>query len=129
MKNGSGWRTDTNQNAEISIMIEDATIMTVTATTDVETATTEIGTSATAPRTMTVEGTTDGTRNNRGTIITDATTEEDIFAETSVGRQPENTTGDRYKHSCGTTGTTKDGRQQSNDFRNPSRTHRKKGVK
>ena len=85
MKNGSGWRTDTNQNAEISIMIEDATIMTVTATTDVETATTEIGTSATAPRTMTVEGTTDGTRNNRGTIITDATTEEDIFSGTSIG--------------------------------------------
>ena len=97
MKNGSGWRTDTNQNAEISIMIEDATIMTVTATTDVETATTEIGSSATTPRTTTLEGTTDGTRNYRGTRITEVTTEEDIFAKTSVERQPKNTTGDQIQ--------------------------------
>ena len=90
MKNISGGRTNTDQNAKIGIMIEDVTTMTVTVITDTEMATTEIGTSATAPRTMTVEGTTDGTRNNRGTIITDATTEEDIF----FGKQPENTTGD-----------------------------------
>ena len=71
--------------------------MTATATTDAETTTTEIGTSVTTPRTTTEEGMIVGTRNGRGTGIIDATTEEDIFAEKSVGKLPEITIGDQIQ--------------------------------
>ena len=97
MKKGFTGRTDTDQNSEIGIMIQDEMTMTMTAMADAETATTEIGSSATTPRTTTLEGTTDGTRNYRGTRITEVTTEEDIFAKTSVERQPKNTTGDQIQ--------------------------------
>ena len=94
MKNISGGRTNTDQNAKIGIMIEDVTTMTVTVITDTEMATTEIGTSATTPWTTTEEGMTNNTRNGKGTRITDATIEEDIFLGKSVGKQPEITIGD-----------------------------------
>ena len=89
-KNDSGGRTDTDKNAEIGIMIEDGMTMTETTMTNAKTTITEIDMSATTPRSTT----TDGTRHDRVTGIIDATIEEDIFAGTSIGRQPENTTGD-----------------------------------
>ena len=78
-------------------MAKDGTTMTETATAGVVTTTTEIGTSATTPWTTTEEGMTNNTRNGKGTRITDATIEEDIFAGWSIGKQAEITIGDRIQ--------------------------------
>ena len=88
-RNGSRESTDTVQNAVTGIMTENGETMTETARTGIERTTTEIVMIATMPQTMTEEETTDGTRNDRGIGIIDATTEEDIFLGKSVGKQPE----------------------------------------
>ena len=88
-RNESGGRTDTNRNAETGITTEDRTTMTETVTIDEETTRIGIGMSETTPQTTTEEGMADGTRNDRGIRIIDATIEEDIFLGKSVGKQPE----------------------------------------
>ena len=67
-------------------MTKDDATMTETAMTGAEKTTTEIVMIATTPQTMTEEGMTNGTRNDRGTGTTNAITEGENFFGKSVGK-------------------------------------------
>ena len=83
---GSGERIHSERSVVTGIMIEDEKTMTETAMTSEERTTTELDMIATTPQTMTEEGMTNGTRNDRGTGTTNAITEGENFFGKSVGK-------------------------------------------